>query len=146
MLAIDPGGGVRRERQGWALFESGWLLQCGNGIPSVPSVNYLVVEKPQVYRQAKQKGDPNDLIDLAVLVGQAIERYTCSDPARHRVYLPAQWKGQVPKDIHHRRIMGTIDVQRDQIRWLYQVPESYRHNVLDAVGLGLFLLHQERIR
>jgi len=87
-------------------------------------LDLLVIEKPQVYERWKSKGDPNDLVDLAVLVGALIVVI----PAK-RILLPQpqQWKGSVPKRIHHRRI-----------RTLYPDLGRCSADAMDAVGLALY--------
>jgi len=64
-------------------------------------VGLLVIELPQVYQGGKAKGDPNDLIKLAALVGAL--SYTIKS-VRTILVSPGQWKGQLPKDVHHKRI------------------------------------------
>jgi hypothetical protein len=85
-----------------------------------------VIERPQVYRQGLMKGDPNDLVDLAVLVGALTVTLNAKRTLLPR---PAQWKGQVPKEIHHDRIRK-------------QVPGvEGSKDALDAVGLALWGSH-----
>lgn len=132
IVAIDPG-----KHQGWALYLCGELTACGLGDPILtvrPSV--AVVELPQVYRQSKMKGDPNDLIRLAFDAGRRVERL--ADIVE--TFKPSEWKGQVPKEIHHPRILAELyERERDEYAYCVRnVPKSYQHNVLDAVGLGLW--------
>lgn len=84
----------------------------------------IVIELPQVYQGRLQKGDPNDLIDLAVLVGALLHAIPHSVALLPR---PREWKGQVPKDIHHRRIRERI-------------PDfgPSGKDTMDAVGLALW--------
>lgn len=134
-LAIDPGVDT-----GWALFEErdGALVRCGVGDP--PWTAHLlgaVIEKPQVYRAAKSKGDPNDLITLAIRVGRYVEKLAMRGIACNLV-TPVEWKGQVPKEIHHRRVLGVLSLNETEIvQSAYKgMPVSIRHNMLDAIGLG----------
>jgi hypothetical protein len=83
-----------------------------------------VIEKPQVYQGRLQKGDPNDLIDLAVLVGALVCHINATKFLLPR---PQEWKGQVPKEIHHRRIRKAVPGLGRQSK-----------DALDAVGLGLY--------
>ena len=91
----------------------------------------LVVEKPQVYQARLQKGDPNDLIDLAVVVGTMLTILPDSETV-----LPARWKGQVPKEIMNVRVMSKLaPAEEARVSW----PKArLRHNVIDAIGIGLW--------
>lgn len=94
----------------------------------------VVIEKPQVYTQNKLVGDPNDLIDVAMMAA-------CFAGKLHpdtviKTYLPRQWKGQVPKAIMTKRIIKRLsEAEHERI----ELPiKSLRHNVYDAAGLGLY--------
>lgn len=143
LLSIDPGRDT-----GWAFWVDGYLTECG--LTSVeadncrakylfPWVDETIIELPQVYRAAQSKGDPNDLIKVAVEVGQWKER---AKKARCTLVHPAEWKKQVPKDIHHNRVMECLyTYERGKIPPL---PKTKAHNVLDAIGLGLWYLKRMR--
>lgn len=99
----------------------------------------VVCELPQVYRNAQSKGDPNDLIKVAVEVGQWKERalrYGCP----WTEVKPAYWKGQVPKPVHHARILRTLNERERAYVEGIKLPASKMHNVMDAIGLGLWKL------
>jgi len=96
----------------------------------------IVVERPQIYAQNKLKGDPNDLIMVAIVAGhcaQAIVRYV---PRATVHYLwPAQWKGQLPKKVSVER---TIKLLTSEEHERVRLPTaSLQHNVWDAAGIGL---------
>jgi len=97
----------------------------------------LVIEIPQVYRVGKSKGDPNDLIKVAVQAGQWIERAKLYGASVYR-HLPQEWKGQVPKNVHHERILAALS-PAESAR-IPKLPKADAHNMLDAIGLGLFHL------
>lgn len=102
------------------------LSVCGeiSYLTGSETLDLVVIEKPQVYQGALQKGDPNDLIDLTVLVGALVQ-----GSRRSEILLttPRQWKGQVPKNIHHKRIRKRL-------------PDLGRcsKDAMDAVGLCLY--------
>lgn len=140
LLAIDPG--VRA--LGWAYFEDGRLVQAGllraKHIQEMVDQLWLldlhpvslVIERPQVYGGAKF--DPNDLVGLAVVAGAAAGRFHMAKNIDFP--LPRMWKGQVPKDIHHERVLRALSIaERGQVP---NTTKSLQHNVLDAVGLGLW--------
>lgn len=99
----------------------------------------LVVELPQVYVQARQKGDPNDLIQLAAVVGGLCEAFR---RVPQRVYLPAEWKGQVPKEIIHARVKARLS--NEELGRIICRKKALMHNVLDAVGIGTEFLGRLR--
>ena len=93
-----------------------------------------LVEHPRVYPgSAQQKGDLNDLLDV-VAVGACIARYF----QKPVTVFPADWKGNVPKDVMTERIRRALtDEERARIE---KCPASLMHNVLDAIGIGLWTL------
>lgn len=89
-------------------------------------------EVPRIY-PGMPKTDPNDLIDLAGVLG-AITGYLVSAPTW---CYPADWKGQVPKAMMTKRILkhlGEIEIQR------IASVGALDHNTIDAIGIGLFNL------
>jgi hypothetical protein len=102
--------------------------------------DHFLSEIPQVYRAGASKGDPDDLIQLAGVVG------VFSALVSAKVYWgvkPREWKGQVPKDVHHARLVKTLsEAERKMID--ASAPPSLRHNVLDAVGLGRYWFDLQR--
>lgn len=104
----------------------------------------VVTEWPQIYRAAKSKGNPNDLVALPG-VGVAIAALVASDN-EFRAYTPAEWCGQVEKTVLRgkRKVLpkdprnsarGARIWERltEQERVLVQL----QHDVFDAVGIGL---------
>lgn len=106
----------------------------------LPPDLHLAIELPRVYQGAKQKGDPNDLIDLAAVVG-AIVMLLDDRGGSAKVYYPYEWKGQVPKQIHHDRARGRLNVTETATVELPSA-KSLQHNVWDAVALGLTHLNR----
>lgn len=139
LLAVDPGTNAL----GWALFGGKDLLEAGllrgkdvqdilRDLPSLPAHDNVIVEVPRIYPRGPAR--PNDLIGLAVVAGAAAARA----PGDATFVFPHQWKGQVPKEIHHRRIfLQLADSELEKVR-LRGVPKSLIHNVNDAIGLGLW--------
>ena len=160
-VAIDPGNDT-----GWALLEGALLIACGLGDPRacerhrLDRVGRVVVEYP---RHTRGRSTPNDLIALAWGGAKWVGRYeTLCDYVTILTPTPEKWKGGVPKDIHHERVWGKLmpdekklvapflyghllDLIPAEDRKLYVppvrgkgVPDRKRHNVFDAVGLGLW--------
>ncbi len=95
---------------------------------------FLCIEGQQIYRSERSKGDPNDILKLAVVTGAVLgalgTRMALEDI---ELPLPRQWKGGLPKKEHHRRLA------RDFPHWVEPVKrdttDSLQHHVWDAVGL-----------
>ncbi len=101
----------------------------------------LVIEVPQIYSEHKLTGDPNDLIDVALMAGAVQGLFASFEcPLQVVCYRPGQWKGQVPKAIMGRRILARLsEAEKATIE---SCPESMRHNAIDAAGIGLKYLHR----
>lgn len=132
VTAIDPGACT-----GWAVFVDRVLYACGaeRDASAVPvGGDLVVIERPQIYRASKSKGDPNDLITLALLAGRYQERALVAG-ARVELVLPAAWKGSVPKAVHNKRVLASLTPQERAL-----VPDD--HNAIDAAGLGKWRLER----
>lgn len=99
------------------------------GVPPTSAV----LEIPQVYVRNRSKGDPNDLIMLAGLVGAFAYRFA----EGHVLYKPAEWKGQVKKEITEMRARKRLSPE-ELARVQLPSAKSLAHNVWDGVALGLF--------
>ncbi len=101
----------------------------------------VCVEGQQVYPSERSKGDPNDMIKVAIVAGAMLGALaTHAVVVASALPLPRQWKGNTPKAIHHERLA------RDFPHWVEPVaadtPKSLQHHVWDAVGLLEW--HKER--
>jgi hypothetical protein len=128
--AVDPG----RDYYAAARFANSEVTHVLMEVPGVfihPPGQGLVIEMPQVYRtgQARLK----DVTELAFSAGAIAARY--ENVIR---YLPAEWKGQVPKNIHQARIMAALTQSERKI--LDGIKKKDLQHILDAIGLGLFHL------
>jgi hypothetical protein len=100
---------------------------------------YLAIEIPQIYTPQYLKGDPNDLVAVTLMVGCFVGFMgPCVLVSR---YYPRQWKGQVPKKIMNERIQ--YELTEEEWGRVELPAESYRHNVWDAVGIGLHHLKRK---
>lgn len=144
VLSFDPA----TRHVGWAQLEDGRLARCGLArepievelvqLSSELRRDLVVVEVPQVYQQRSWKGDPNDLIDVAVVAGRIAQEF--GDGAEVRLVRPHAWKGSVPKDVMLRRIENRLDDRERSVLHAAKAPASLLHNVVDAVGIGLWAI------
>lgn len=150
LFGIDPGV----KACGVALFVDGELLSVEhtNTLPSnaalaslVKADIHVVVEKPQVYRTLK--GDPNDLVDVAVaggeMLGRILQAVDAKDAVVERI-VPAVWKKQLPKTVVRDRVERLLSAEEQKVLMRCRLAPSLMHNVVDAVGIGLWGLKRFR--
>ena len=142
LLAVDPGTNVT----GWASFVDTRLVPCGcwraDGLLAMLaevrlacenttySYERTVIERPQVYAQRKWRGDPNDLIGVALVAGAVAALFPPVD-----FVLPHTWKGSATDVVVEKRVRAALAPDE-----LLIVGRKARHDVWDAVGLGLWSL------
>lgn len=141
IVAIDPG----KRASGWAVFWKRELWACGFGNSADPILDategepdLALIEAPRVYDRRRWKGDPNDLIDIsiagAILLGSL-------RPERIKVIRPQDWKGQTPKDVQAGRTLAKLS-RAERSRLDGATTKGKMHNVIDAVGIGLWELER----
>lgn len=149
-LAIDPGLDTA-----WALFtDAAHMIGCGLGNPrpveiksyvraaetgdhGLPDVHVALIERPKIYQARNMKGNPNDIITLAINVGQYKEAWE-SIGVRVVLATPHEWKGSQSKEINNNLTLESLSLaERAIVRKAAQyVPKSKQHNILDAIGMG----------
>lgn len=147
ILTIDPGAVT-----GWALWSADALAACGLSTPPAAGrydhangIADVYIERPVIYPRSKAR--PNDIITLAVNAGEWGGRYHYATV--HYVE-PRTWKGTIDKAVHHPRIRAALTDREAAVLAAAEagVAKSKRHNLLDAVGIGLWALgrmgHQAR--
>lgn len=103
------------------------------------NVYSLIMEIPQIY--VGPKTNPNDLLDLAGVQG-AIAGATMA-PVEWSP-LPREWKGQLPKEVSVARVEAKLSTpEKTLIEW---PAKHLKHNVYDALHLGLVFLEREGLR
>jgi hypothetical protein len=139
IVAIDPG----KHASGWAVFWDGKLWACGFGNDADPIldvtegiVDLVVLEVPRVYDRKRWKGDPNDLIDISVAGGILVGALR---PETVKLVRPQDWKGQTPKGVQADRTLAKL-TKAEAERLNGVASKSKLHNVIDAIGIGLWEL------
>jgi hypothetical protein len=85
----------------------------------------------------KSASRPNDIITLAITAGRLTQPWPKEEITW---YAPHEWKGQVPDDILEKRILGRLLTDELAILNRLDFPKSRKHNVTDAIGIGLVFL------
>jgi hypothetical protein len=93
-------------------------------------VDFIVMEYPQWY-YGKGNARFDDLAQLCSVDGFIQGLWPEVDGVS---FHPTEWKGQVPKDIHHARLMRILTP--DDIAKVKLPIASLAHNVWDAVALA----------
>ncbi len=136
-LAVDPGASY-----GWAVYEDGALLDCGAGRPgdrTWAGIDHVVAEKPQRYPH-----DPISPTKLETLREhlRVVLRPLIAAGVPVVYVFPREWKGQLPKPTHARRIVAKL---RPEERAVYDarmrpLGTKARTDLTDACGLGQWAL------
>ncbi|NNB91955.1 hypothetical protein [Corallococcus exiguus] len=97
----------------------------------------LVIELPRVYAAAHQRGDQNDLIQLAGVVGTL--GGALAPVTERRSVFPRDWKGTLDADAFIERIKQRLE-SAEHLRVELPAAHDLHHNVWDAIGIGLHAL------
>lgn len=145
-VTIDPG-----LNPGWSIWAAYELVACGLGDPrshrrhvvtsanpDADTIGDAWIEAQKIYPRSKV--DPNDIVTLARDAGRWAGRYDACGVDVQFVE-PVVWKGQVPKETHHARIWAALTADEQEVvsLSLKGVAPKKRHNVLDAIGIGLWV-------
>lgn len=129
LTAIDPG-----IRTGVAWFIDGKLVNVQQCKDEPVAVSRLVVIECPEYQKGR-RCSPNDLITLARRVGRWEERVRIAG-GKCVLVKPSEWKGSVPKRVHHARILARLEAdERDVLETSSVGPDA-----MDAIGIGLWYL------
>lgn len=139
LVSIDPG-----ENTGGAYFVDGELVWAGllsllDGTHTNMHSDRLAIEVMFI-RPDDLKGSAavaakrmNDLLSVNIHAGQWIRSVSA---AHTRRLFPHQWKGGLSKERHQPRILEALTPA--ELARLPALPASKFHNVVDAIGIGLF--------
>jgi hypothetical protein len=95
-------------------------------------------EMPQIYAFGKGRGDPNDLLPLAAVLGGIVSAREFSEV---RVVRPREWKGTIDPDALIERVKERL-TPKEHSRVCLPSAASLQHNCWDAIGLSLFGCHR----
>jgi len=148
LIAIDPGNIA-----GFAVFQSSLLISAFErsfldmrvesvmlrSMATTSTPTRVVIEIPQVYPIRSWRGDPNDLIQVAIHVGIAAAAFAPYCKEDIELVTPRQWKGQQPKEINHQRTLDILGESEKQ-----NIEKKKSSHTLDAIGLGLWALKRRK--
>lgn len=101
-------------------------------LPGAAWADAMVALEWPVHYPNDPKSNPNDLMLLSgaagVIAGLPF--------AEVHTFTPITWKGQIPKDVHHKQLRLKVDTT--VLDNLDSAHGSYAHNGYDAVGLAQF--------
>ena len=94
----------------------------------------------QKLRPGREK-NPNSMMGVQAVFGMALAAMMARRYNKDRVLcpIPSDWKGSVPKPIHHKRILARLKVSEDA---LAHIPKGQQQHVIDAAGLALWAADQ----
>jgi hypothetical protein len=93
----------------------------------------FIVELPKG-RGSKDVKKINSLIQLAFFAGLFAGSSGCTVGWLH----PHEWKGQRPKEVDNRYTLSILSEEEREMVKRVKCPESLRHNMIDAIGIGLW--------
>lgn len=149
LLAIDPG-----EDAGWSLWSTqklaltgvpySVLYACGCDRPTIglwhPDV--VVTEIPEMY--VGSSTSTKSIVTLAMNAGRRIGALSLSPLIPVFGALPKTWKKNLSKTVHHEQLRYQLQDTKygDSLQRVLVTEQEYskgkRHNLWDAVGLGLW--------
>jgi len=151
LICFDPGAIC-----GFSVWVGGKLTACGYGKhakfmeepvhPGRLVGGVFLVERPVSYPGKRMKVDPNSLMQTDFRAGELSVLYRLLGMQCEEVRPPSAWKGQVPHEEIEERVLDRVT---DEERLLIHASKSARskgldHNLIDAVGIGLWRLRRWR--
>lgn len=115
------------------------------------SIDKVVVENQNLY--LKGKANPGSILRLGQVAGMCVmAARMCLPEAEILMPSPQLWKGSVPKEIKHKRILASLDwhfkevnkriipTVPDDLVGISQIPLTQWTHVIDAMGLAKWAL------
>jgi len=97
--------------------------------------HHLVLERMRIY-PGPQRFDPNDLVGVTGTV-YSISGFMAHilAPEQVNAFFPSEWKGNMKKEDMLQHIENQLNDSEKLL--IPDLPKSTRHNVIDAIGIGL---------
>lgn len=111
------------------------INQISGSVPRRPVK--ILWEKPQIYAKRKSKGNPNQLVDLAIAGAEAAMflriGWGLSKAVVFAVH-PRDWKGTISKPVHHMRLLEILS--KAELALFPAGTEAYIRENAKALALG----------
>lgn len=125
------------------------MTGCGLTFPTALPIlvsGVVVCECPQVYPD-ETAAEVTRIVSLSRKVGR-VEQFYEMHGCKVHLFLPREWKGQVPKDIHQKRTEAALSNYETAMvnHALVTIAAGKQHNVWDAIALGRWFLKKEGVR
>lgn len=149
-ITFDPG----KRSAAWAVFDGPVLVRCGmerwgdNVFPLSLEELFrasrtwepmrVLIEYQQIYAHGRARTrNAADILSVTLTAGR-IAQAIGPHAGAPRFVLPHEWKGSVRADVMLGRIVAILSSSERDILHATQVPRTLLHNVVDAIGLGLW--------
>lgn len=131
------------------------LVSAFEGFRRVHQPDLAIVEGQQIYLGGNTEANPDSMLRLAQVAGAAMGLCYAAWPGLLVIVpRPQRWKGNVPKKIHHGRILSRYGVRTSEggeftpgslkADGEEHIAKSHWIHVLDAIGLGYWGLTRGR--
>ena len=100
-----------------------------------PNMKADVVVMEHLYINKHSQQPPNDIVKAQLWGAYLAGKFGAGIL---ETVFPSEWKGQVPKDIHNKWILGQLSPEEVEIIKSCTKKKSKLHNVIDAAGIGLW--------
>lgn len=139
-IAVDPG-----DNAGIATFHDGrlasielvkdavercWRWKGQKGLP-------VICEMPEKFFNSP--ASVQSLLTLSFTAGYLV---SALHPSWVRKVTPREWKGQRPKAVDNALVQHLLNDQERHILRASRISETQKHNVVDAIGIGLWYLRR----
>lgn len=153
LVSLDPG----KRASGYAIWVDRELAACGLAKQAGDLLYHwasypdracfgrswpgaAIMEMPKIYDRRRWKGNPNDLIPISAAGALMLGALR---PNVFAVVIPEDWKGQVPKEVQNNRDRKALSAAELAVLDSAPVAASKLHNVIDAIGIGLWALKRQ---
>lgn len=112
------------------VFQQPWILAMSRSEPL-----HIQIERPTYYPHGRNETDVDDLLGLAIKVGELRRFFIMEHATEPALVRPHEWKGQLPKEVCKERAQHRLSTAE-----LAQLPKRMSNHAWDAIGIGLWCL------